>query len=159
MSFTRIRKTVLDNLVTEIKALKHYDGTSSVFNDVQRIYLDFPELLPSAQIVPIGLNIDSEMIDFDNRELKFALIVYENIEADATQATIDLKVDRLCDIEDVIARYIEQVPNNVGIVSGVRIYKTTVSNGRWTFEQGNNGMMLYLVIEFSCFTQLTVKDM
>jgi len=131
-----------------------------MFNAVQRIYLDLPEILPSAQIIPIGADVDNDMIDFDNRQLNFSLIVFENLEENGTQDTIDIKIDRLCDIEDGVLRYIEQIPNNVGIVNGeFRVYKTAVNNVRWNYGEGVNGMALYLIVEFGCFVQLTVKDM
>ncbi len=159
-SFTRIRKQLLDKLIADFRALKHYDGTSTMFNAVQRIYLDLPEILPSAQIIPIGADVDNDMIDFDNRQLNFSLIVFENLEENGTQDTIDIKIDRLCDIEDGVLRYIEQIPNNVGIVNGeFRVYKTAVNNVRWNYGEGVNGMALYLIVEFGCFVQLTVKDM
>lgn len=159
MAVTRTRKVVLDKIITDLRTLTN-SGGNTCFADVQKLLISFPTSYPACEVLPLRTNVEVMGMDFDSRQLSFDAIVYELIETNGSQAETDAKIDRLMDIEDTLCEYIQAIPNNLNGMSGLEaltISKTTIDNQTYNYENGENGLRLYLTVEFTVEVLNNVK--
>jgi len=155
---TRIKKVIHDKLITDMEALKYYND-KTCFAQVEKIYTDFPSGTPFCQVCATEPSVEVDGLDFDNRSYGFAMISSDFISKDATQSQIDLQLDRMSDIEDSMLNYIEALPNNLaGLIAGVRPYKVNITSSQYQFDNAENGMRVYLIIEIAVVLSISVKE-
>lgn len=158
MSYTRTRKVVYDQLLTDLAALKHYDD-ENCFASVKRVFIEEPTQSPVGQLMPYYARVENIGISSDERVLGWLFNVYEVMGDETTQDEADRKMNRLADLEDSILRYIEQIPNNLGIVDGsVRIVRTSLDDVQYSVVNSNKGLIVSQQTKFSTDVHIEVKS-
>ncbi len=153
-----LRKSIEDKLITDMTALKHDNNTDSCFAITQALFVDFPTSLPACQVLPMNPSVEVSGLGYDSRVLGFDILVYELIETNADDTEAKRKLDRLMDIEDRILAYLEKIPNSIEYVNGSHLYRLQVQPSSYSYESSENGLRVYLSIQFNCYINIDVKS-
>lgn len=143
-----MRKEITDKLITDLKALV-FSGTSKIFGDLKKVYIDMPTTLPAGYVLPAGVTV--EIIGNTSNLVKYSydITTIDIIENSANQAEAELKIDRLSNIEDKISNYILKLPNNVeNALTGIHITDTRITNGIWDYASDDRGIIV--ILNISC---------
>lgn len=156
MARIQIRKLIHDKLITDFTALKHVNGTDALFASVKKIFINLPASLPVCEIIPSAVNTSVMGLEFNEKAIGFTAITYEQInqetgvsEADQ-QTEAERKITRLSDIEDIVVQYLEKIPDALrGNVGSADIIRIDIQPTSWDYAIGENGLRVYLSINFS----------
>lgn len=147
MAVINYRKPIQDLLITELKALTHADGTKKLLADVLPVMVEKAPKTPIGELLPVSLDVEVEGMNEDTRRYTYALVVYDSVGAKATNASAASVLNRLMNIEDMIIRYIEQIPHpKETAISGIHIYNWAISNSNITAVPRESGIGFALQI-------------
>lgn len=156
---TTIRKTLKDELITNLSTLTHQNGTDLLFAEVVKIPIDDPDSLPAIQVLDESGGFAIDGLDFDNRNINFRLVVWDMIEASGSQVEADRRVDRLSDIEDMLLDHFEQIPQPYEDAIGVHIFRVDVPNVNYNTIPSKNGIEVIMTMDISFLISRPVRGL
>lgn len=160
-----LKKAYHNALISAIQALEYPTGhpyqNKSLFapSSVKKLFVDYPQTFPACQVVASAPVITVDGLEFDTRMLQFTIIVAEQIENnEKDQSVLDAKIDRLSDIEDIIADWLEAIPNNAeGFDVEIKPYRIQIGTSRLDFEQSPKGLRMFIAFDIGMAVSLPVK--
>ena len=154
----KAKSLIHTQLITDVKALK-FSNNNTCFTDVQRIYATLPTTSPFAQVLSTGNNEEVEGMDYDSRVYNFSVLVYDLLQESLTQSELDLRIDRMSNIEDVLLDYLAKIPNNMtGKISGINCWKVDIGTGDVQYAEATSGIQMILKLDFRIYTLFDVKS-
>lgn len=154
---TTIRKTLKDEVISNLSTLTHQNGIDLLFAEVGKIPIDDPDALPAIQVLDESGGHTIDGIDFDNRNINFRLVVWDMIEASALQAEADRRVDRLNDIEDMLMDHFEEIPQVYEDAIGVHVFRIDIININYNTIPSKNGVEIIMTMDVSFLISRPVK--
>lgn len=151
-----MRREIYDKLIIDLEALQFASSSNLLFTDVRKgLGANVPMEPGIAVLLPDMHTIEVMGNTYDARQLGFALYYRENVEADE-QTEVDLKLDRLSNIEDVLYDYLEQEPNALaGEVGSLNIFKIRTQPCIYDYSRIESGYAITQTTRFSVYIEVT----
>lgn len=150
-------KEILDKIVTDATAMEYSNG-DTVFGTVTKMSIVPEESFPLLEILPVDFQTIERDLTFDTNQDTFRFYVYVPVEADATNAEANTKLDTLLEIKGRLQRYIKAIPNNLEHeISGIQIYDVEQTSGEIVTLKTERGVELVLTITFNTKIKVNVK--
>lgn len=104
-----IRKELQDSIIEKLSAVTYQASGETLFDEVVKYPVDlFAGFIASVQF---GNRIVGERnMDYDLQETSFRIVYGDLVENNSDQDALDVKTDRLADVEDRLFNFFEAVP-------------------------------------------------
>lgn len=160
-----IGSKIHDKLLTDFATLT-FTGGATCFNSVKKFYtasswgprdcVVLPDSTPEEVIGPSAGNTQTTRI------YTFRAVVYEQIEAAASDSAGSIKYQRLLNIQDALLNYLQKEPSNLnswGSTNSIAIYKIRVNQPRFDTFETEGGWGAILDLNFSIFLNIIPQNL
>lgn len=149
-----MKKEIHDKLITDLTALT-FNGTTPIFTTVKKALYAFQDEL-DCLLIPGDPDNQVSGQSTDIRSYAFSLLVREFLENANNQTELDLKIDRLSNIEDKVLDYLQKLPNPINTsLSGINVMQILVSPCRYDYASNERGVEINLVVNFAVQVVIT----
>jgi hypothetical protein len=166
MANFQIRNPFHTKILTDLRALKHVNGSDALFASVDEIFLTLPASLPVCEVMPSPVSTSVMGLEYNEQAMGFTAVTYEiiNFEAGASDADklteAKRKMTRIKDIEDIVLQYLQEIPDALrGTVAGADVERIDIQPSSWDYQIGEDGLRVYLSINFSIVYTIIPKQL
>lgn len=154
-----VRKLITAKLITDLSALTYESSANLLFTSVKRLFATKPTSVPVCAVSSIGTDIEALDTFTDHVGYRYQLEIYDTVENLANnQSELDIRIDRLTNIEDQVNEYLEAIPNNLEYaISGLHIDRIDVDGVTYDYGTADQGAELLLTIPFTLYCTKHVR--